>query len=71
MARPHPFIIFAALICIGLAISALFLPQLSGEAIIDIIIYEAGLFIGIGLILYLIHRRALPDSVVEHNKPWP
>lgn len=71
MARPHWLVILTTIVCIILTVSALFLPELNSQAIIDIIIYEAGVFIGIALLLYLIHKKALPDDVVQHNKPWP
>ena len=71
MARPHWLVILTAIVCIVLTVSAIFLPQLSSESILEIVIYEVILLAGIAFLLVLVHRKALPDTVVEHNKPWP
>ncbi|MFW9943387.1 MAG: hypothetical protein ACFFB7_00150 [Candidatus Sifarchaeia archaeon] len=60
--RAQWFIYIAAVVCLVLAVLGGLSYPLSGAGLPSIIAYEVGIFIGIFGILFLVHRKALPDS---------
>ena len=71
MARPHLLIILGVIGSVALAILGAVLYPLPDATIIDIVLYEIPVFLGIGILFYLINLKALPEKDAKPQKPWP
>ena len=71
MARPHWLIILGLIGAVILALLGAVLYPLPDSSFIDIVLYEIPVFLGIGLLLYLINSKALPEEQTTPRKPWP
>ncbi|UCE10350.1 MAG: hypothetical protein JSW61_00035 [Candidatus Thorarchaeota archaeon] len=61
MRRPHWLTMLAALACVALSVTALFMYPLSGYDLLAAAAYQVSVFVGVFILLHLIDSKARPQ----------